>query len=49
VHSNKQWQKTTVVNSNANTGYYVFQTTLDAGTFMLGSQSRCGDTMQVTR
>jgi hypothetical protein len=49
IHSNRQWRQTTVVNSNANTGYYVFQTTLDAGTFMLGSQSRCGDTMQVTR
>jgi hypothetical protein len=49
LHSNKQWRETTVVSSNTNTGYYVFQTTLNAGTFMLGSQSRCGDAMQVTR
>jgi hypothetical protein len=46
---NGQWHKTTVVNSNRNTGYYVFQTTLHPGTFMLSSQSRCGIAIQVTK
>jgi hypothetical protein len=49
VDSNDEWNKTTVVNRSRNTGYYVFQTTLDAGTFMRGSRSRCGNTIRVTR
>jgi hypothetical protein len=49
VRDNKRWHKSTVVNSNRNTGYYVFQTSLDAGTFMRGSQSSCGNTIQVVR
>ena len=47
--TNKQWRKTTVVGSDSNTGYYVFQTTLDAGTFMRSSQSGCGTTIQVAK
>ena len=49
VRTNKRWKKTTVVGSDSNTGYYVFQTTLDAGTFMRSSQSRCGNTIQVAK
>lgn len=48
IRNNKRWNKSTVANSGGNTGYYVFQTTLDGGTFMLGSQSRCGNTIHVT-
>ncbi len=48
IRSNRRWHETTVVNSHHNSGYYVFQTTLDAGTFMRGSQSRCGTTIHVT-
>lgn len=49
ISNDKQWHKTTVVNSDGNTGYFVFQTTLGAGTFMRTSQSRCGNTFQVTK
>jgi hypothetical protein len=49
ISNNKQWHRTTVVNSGSNTGYYVFQTTLGAGTFMRSSQSSCGITFQVTK
>jgi hypothetical protein len=49
VDNNDEWNKTIVVNRSHNTGYYVFQTTLDAGTFMRGSRSRCGSTIRVTR
>ena len=49
IGNNKRWNKNTVVNNAGNTGYYVFQTTLQAGTFMRSSQSRCGNTIRVTR
>jgi hypothetical protein len=49
IRTNKRWHKTTVVNNVGNTGYYVFQTTLHAGTFMRGSRSRCGNTIHVTK
>jgi hypothetical protein len=49
IRNNKRWRKTTVVNSHRNIGYYVFQTTLAAGTFMRSSQSRCGNTIHVTQ
>jgi hypothetical protein len=49
IGNNKRWKRTTVVNNDGNTGYYVFQTTLEAGTFMRGSQSRCGNTIRVTK
>jgi hypothetical protein len=49
IRNNNEWKKATVVNSPDNTGYYVFRTTLDAGTFMRGSASRCGITVQVTK
>lgn len=48
IRDDRRWRKTTVVNSDRNTGYYVFQTTLHAGTFMRTSRSRCGNTIQVT-
>jgi len=49
IRKNKRWRQTTVVNRAGNTGYYVFRTTLDAGTFMRGSHSGCGGTIRVTR
>jgi hypothetical protein len=49
VDNNDKWNKKTVVSRSHHTGYYVFQTTLDAGTFMRGSRSRCGNTIRVTR
>lgn len=49
VQNNRRWHQTTVVNRDRNAGYYVFQTTLDAGTFMRSSQSGCGTTFQVTK
>jgi len=49
IRNNKRWHKTTVVNRRRNTGYYVFQTTLGAGTFMRSSQSRCGNRIHVTQ
>ena len=49
IGNNKRWKETTVVDSSGNTGYYVFQTTLDAGTFMRSSDSRCGIAIHVTR
>jgi hypothetical protein len=49
VDNNDEWNTTTVVNRSRNTGYYVFQTTLDAGTFMRSSRSRCGNAIRVTR
>jgi hypothetical protein len=49
ISGNQQWHKTTVVNSYRNTGYYVFRTTLEPGTFMRGSRSQCGTTIQVTK
>ena len=48
VRNNRRWNKTTVVNRDGNAGYYIFQTTLGAGTFMRSSQSRCGNTIRVT-
>ncbi len=48
IRNNGRWNKTTVVNRPRNTGYYVFQTTLDAGTFMRSSHSGCGTKIQVT-
>ncbi len=47
IDSNARWHRTTVVNSDGNTGFYVFQTTLDAGTFMRSSSSQCGDAIHV--
>jgi hypothetical protein len=49
IRNNKRWRETTVVNHAANTGYYVFKTTLDAGTFLRSSHSRCGNTIRVTK
>jgi hypothetical protein len=49
IRGNKRWSETTVVNRDGNTGYYVFRSTLEAGTFMRSSQSRCGNTVHVTR
>ena len=49
VRDDKRWRETLVVNRGSNIGYYVFRTTLDAGTFMRSSQSRCGNTIHVTR
>ena len=49
IGNNDRWKRTTVVNSDSNTGFYVFQTTLDAGTFMRGSSSQCGDAIHVTK
>ncbi len=48
VRTNKRWHETTVVNYRGNIGYFVFRTTLDAGTFMRSSQSGCGSTIHVT-
>ncbi len=48
IRSNKRWKNTTAVNRDRNIGYYVFQSTLDNGTFMRSSQSRCGTTIRVT-
>lgn len=49
IRHDKRWHETTVVNRARNTGYYVFRTTLDAGTFMRSSRSRCGATVHVIR
>ncbi len=49
IGNNDRWKRTTVVNSDSNTGFYVFQTTLDSGTFMRTSRSRCGNTIHVTK
>jgi hypothetical protein len=49
VRDNRRWKVTTVVNNHGNTGYYVFQTAVRAGTFMRGSHSRCGNIMRVTK
>jgi hypothetical protein len=49
IRRDQRWHETTVVNSIRKTGYYVFRTTLDAGTFMRSSRSRCGNTVHVTR
>jgi len=49
IRNNKRWKATTVVNNRGNTGYYVFRTTLDDGTFMRTSQSGCGNLMRVTK
>jgi hypothetical protein len=49
IRNDTRWNKTTVVNNVGNTGYYVFQTTLDAGTFMRSSHSGCGDSIRVIR
>jgi len=49
IRDNKLWNKSTVVNLHRNTGYYVFQTTLDAGTFMRSSHSRCGIAIHVIK
>jgi hypothetical protein len=49
IDDDKRWHRTTVVNNAGNTGYYVFRTTLEGGTFMRGSRSRCGNPVQVTR
>jgi hypothetical protein len=49
LRDNRRWNQTTVVNRRRNTGFYLFQTTLDAGTFMRGAQSRCGTIIHVTR
>ena len=47
IANNRRWHRTTVVNSDSNAGFYVFQTTLGAGTFMRSSSSRCGDAIHV--
>jgi hypothetical protein len=49
IRGNKHWDKTTVVNNDSNTGYYVFQTELDPGTFMRASRSGCGSTIHVIK
>jgi hypothetical protein len=49
IRNNKRWRNTTVVNHDSNAGFYIFQTTLDAGTFMRSSQSGCGNTMHVIK
>jgi hypothetical protein len=49
ISNNKKWNQTTVVTRPENTGYYVFQTTLDNGTFMRSSHSQCGDVIRVIR
>jgi hypothetical protein len=49
IRRHKRWNTSTVVNNRGNTGYYVFQTTLNAGTFMRSSQSRCDNTVHVTK
>jgi hypothetical protein len=49
IRDNREWNKTTVVGRKRNAGYYVFRTTLSAGTFMRSSQSRCGDRIHVTK
>lgn len=48
IRDNKRWNKTTVVHRGRNAGYYIFRTTLQSGTFMRGSQSRCGNMIHVT-
>jgi hypothetical protein len=48
MRNNNGREKRAAANSARNTGYYVFRTTLEAGTFMRGSGSGCGITVQVT-
>jgi hypothetical protein len=49
IANNNRWKQTTVVDRGGDIGFYVFQTTLDAGTFMRSSHSRCGIAIHVTR
>ncbi|MDX6301935.1 MAG: hypothetical protein QOF53_3149 [Nocardioidaceae bacterium] len=49
LRNNQRRTMTTVVNRERNAGYYVFRTTMNAGTFMLGARSRCGNLIHVTR